>query len=314
MPWKHWSSERLGVAFAILAAAGFSLKAIFVKLAYAAAPVDAITLLSLRMAFTLPVVAWVLFSMRQSLAALAPRDWAIVVALGLFGYYGASILDFLGLQTISAGLERLILFTYPTLTVLIGVFAFGRHLEMRQAVALLLSYAGIGLAFAHDLAVAADLQPVLVGAAFVFGSAVSYAVYSAGAEVAIARLGSLRFSALAILVSTAATELHFIAAHPIAELRQPLPIFGYGAAMAVFSTVLPVFWQSAAVQRIGAARSVLIGTLGPMLTIFFGWWFLGEPVSAAQLAGAALVVGGVLMVTGRRRPGRRPEGAEAMRA
>ena len=47
-----WSSERLGIVLAILAALGFSFKAIFVKLAYLvspAAPVDAVTLLSLRM-------------------------------------------------------------------------------------------------------------------------------------------------------------------------------------------------------------------------------------------------------------------------
>src|SRR3990167_8333018 len=102
MPWKTWSAERLGIALAVLAAFGFSFKAIFVKLAYAAAPVDAITLLTLRMSFALPI------------------------ALGLLGYYGASILDFVGLQYISAALERLILFIYPTMTVLIGVLFMGK--------------------------------------------------------------------------------------------------------------------------------------------------------------------------------------------
>ena len=206
MPWKHLPAERLGIALAILAAAGFSLKAIFVKLAYAAAPVDAITLLALRMGFTLPVVLWVLAADRHGLRALGRRDWGLLAALGLLGYYGASILDFLGLQYISAGLERLILFTYPTLTVLIGVLALGRRLERRQLVALGLSYAGIALAFAHDLRLSADSGAVVLGAALVFGSALSYALYSAGAEVAIKRLGAVRFSALAILVSTLATQ------------------------------------------------------------------------------------------------------------
>lgn len=297
MPWNHWSAERLGIALAVLAALGFSLKAIFVKLAYAAAPVEAVTLLSLRMVFALPVFLWVGFSASRAAPPLSRRDWGQLVALGLLGYYASSMLDFLGLQYISAGLERLILFTYPTLTVLIGVLFMGRPLEKRQVGALVLSYAGIGLAFVHDLHVADNIAEVLVGAGFVFASALTYAFYSAGAESVIHRLGSTRFAALAMLVSTAATQLHFFATQPLSALAQPLPVYVYGAAMALFSTVLPIFWQSAAIRRIGSARSVLIGTLGPVLTIFFGWLLLDEAISLAQLVGAALVLAGVLLVS-----------------
>jgi len=299
MPWKHWSSERLGVALAILAAFGFSFKAIFVKLAYTAAPVDAVTLLSLRMVFSLPVFLWIGLSASRAAGAspLTRRDWLALCVLGVLGYYASSMLDFLGLQYISAGLERLILFTYPTLTVLIGVLFMGQTLEKRQVGALLLSYAGIGLAFAHDLEISGDVGTLLLGSAFVFGSALTYALYSAGAEPVIRRLGSARFAGLAMLVSTAATQLHFFIAQPLSALVQPLPIYAYGAAMALFSTVLPILWQSAAIRRIGAARSVLIGTLGPVLTIFFSWWLLQEPLSAAQLTGAGLVLAGVLLVS-----------------
>ncbi|WP_324733401.1 DMT family transporter [Pseudomonas paeninsulae] len=299
MAWKTWSAERWGIVFAILAAFGFSFKAIFVKLAYALAPVDAITLLTLRMTIALPIVLWVSLSFFRSAPPLTRKDWGLLLVLGLLGYYGASILDFVGLQYISAALERLILFIYPTLTVLIGVLFMGKRLERRQIGALLLSYAGIGLAFAHDLQVARDIDAVLIGAAFVFGSALSYALYSAGAEIAIRRIGSIRFAALGIIVSTLATQIHFLISQPFSALILPAPVYLYAAAMALFSTVLPVFWQSAAVQRIGAARTVLIGTLGPMLTIFFGWLLLAEPVSLAQLAGAGLVLAGVLLVARR---------------
>ncbi|MET1078790.1 MAG: DMT family transporter [Pseudomonas sp.] len=301
MPWNTWSTERMGIALAVLAAFGFSFKAIFVKLAYAAAPVDAVTLLTLRMGFALPLVLGVALWLGRTAPPLGRKDWGLLIVLGLLGYYGASILDFVGLQYISAGLERLILFTYPTLTVLIGVLFMGKHLDRRQVGALLLSYAGIGLAFAHDLQVAGDVQAVWIGAAFVLGSALAYALYSAGAEIAIHRLGTLRFAALAILVSTAATLLHFVIAQPIAALVQPIPVYVHAAAMALFSTVLPVFWQSAAVRQIGAARTVLIGTLGPILTIFFGWLLLSEPLSLAQLSGAGLVLAGVLLVSRRTR-------------
>ncbi|MDQ5947167.1 MAG: hypothetical protein QG619_2599, partial [Pseudomonadota bacterium] len=209
MPWKHWSAEKLGIALAVLAALGFSFKAIFVKLAYAAAPVEAVTLLSLRMVFALPVFLWIGIQASRAAPPLTRCDGGMLVALGLLGYYGSSMLDFLGLQYISAGLERLILFTYPTLTVLIGVLFMGQTLDKRQVGALALSYAGIGLAFAHDLQITGDTKTVLIGAGFVFGSALTYAMYTAGAEPAIRRLGSARFAALAMLVSTAATQIHF---------------------------------------------------------------------------------------------------------
>lgn len=300
MPWKTWSTERAGIALAILAAFGFSFKAIFVKLAYAAAPVDAVTLLALRMSFALPIALWATLWLCRNAPPLTRKDWGMLVALGLLGYYGASILDFIGLQYISAALERLILFIYPTMTVLIGVLFMGKRLEKRQIAALLLTYAGIGLAFAHDLQVAEDLKAVLIGAAFVFGSALSYALYSSGAEVAIHRLGTIRFAALAIIVSTVATQLHFLATRPFSALQLPVEVYAYSAAMAIFSTVLPIFWQSAALRLIGSARTVLIGTLGPILTIVFAWMLLAEPVSLAQLAGAALVLAGVLLVSRRK--------------
>jgi drug/metabolite transporter (DMT)-like permease len=222
-----------------------------------------------------------------------------VAALGLLGYYGASIFDFTGLRYISAGLERLILFIYPTLTVLLGVLLYGQKIGRREVAALALCYLGIGAAFAHDLGQSGDRTAVWIGTGFVFASALSYALYLAGSARMIGRLGAARFTALAMLVSTAATFAHFLITQPLAALAQPLPIYGYGVAMALLSTVIPVFAQSAAIRRIGSGRAALIGTVGPLATIALGWWLLGEPISTWQIGGAALVIAGVALV-GRR--------------
>ncbi|MCE1170332.1 MAG: DMT family transporter [Azovibrio sp.] len=290
------AAERFGILLALLAALGFSLKAIFVKLAYAW-PVSAVTLLAIRMLLSLPVFAWVGWHSSKAAPPLTRRDWLILTGLGLAGYYGASILDFLGLQYITAALERLILYTYPTLTVLIAVLVFKRPLQRRELGAILLSYAGIGLAFAHDLDLAAEGHAVWLGAGLVFASSLTYAVYLSGSGPMIARLGSARFTALCMLVSTAGTLAHFALSQPLEALILPWQVYGLGAAMAVFSTILPVFMQSAAIRRIGASRSVLIGTIGPMATIFFGWWWLGETLSLHQMLGAGLVLAGVLLVS-----------------
>ena len=292
------ASHRVGVVLAVVAAFGFSFKAILVKLAYPYG-VDAVTLLALRMAFALPVFLWVGFSASKNAAPLNRRDWMTVAILGMLGYYGASILDFLGLKYITAGLERLILFTYPTLTLLFGVALHGRTVSRREVLALVLCYSGIAAAFAHDLRFAGDTATVWIGAGFVFASSVSYALYLSGSAGMISRLGAARFTALAMLVSTAATAGHFFATQPLAALVQPWPVYALGAAMGMFSTVLPVFAQSAAIRRIGSGQAAMVGMVGPLLTIFFAWLLLGEGFSTAQMIGAVLVTAGVAIVSRR---------------
>jgi drug/metabolite transporter (DMT)-like permease len=291
--WKE--SAATGAALALLAALGFSMKAIFVKLAYPYG-VDAITLLALRMGFALPFFLWVGLSEQRSGKRLARSDWGRLFVLGCLGYYGASILDFWGLEYISAGLERLILFTYPTLTILIGVLFQGKPFTKREGVALVLCYCGIGFAFIHDLGLG-EARNVWIGGALVFGSSVSYALYLSGSAPMIGRIGAMRFAALATLMSSAVTLLHFVGTHPLSAFVQPLPVYGWGLAMAIFSTVVPVFAQSAAIRRLGAGRSSMFTMVGPLLTIGFGWWLLNEQISLAQMIGAALVVLGILIVS-----------------
>ncbi len=288
-------SRSLGILLALLAALGFSMKAIFVKLAYPYG-VDAITLLALRMGMALPVFLWFGLRRQASAVRLGGADWLRLAVLGCLGYYGASILDFWGLAYISAGLERLILFTYPTLTLLIGVLFQGKSFTRRQLLAVTLCYVGIGFAFVHDLGLG-DARSVLIGGALVFASSVSYALYLAGSADMIARLGAMRFSALAMLVSTAVTLLHFSLSQPLTAFVQPLPVYGWGAAMALFATIIPVFAQSAAIRQLGAGPASLYGMVGPILTIGFGWWLLAEHISAAQATGAALVIAGILIVS-----------------
>lgn len=274
------------------------MKAIFVKLAYHW-PIEAVTLLALRMAFSLPF--FIVIGLRESRKAqpLSLRQWFVVMLLGLLGYYGASIFDFIGLRYISAGLERLILFSYPTLTLLLGAVFFGQHIRQRDVASLLLCYIGIAAAFAHDLHLAQDMSAVWIGGGFVIACSLCYAIYLVGSGRLIPILGAARFTALAMLVSTGATLLHFLLTQPLQALDQPWQVYAISLAMALFSTVLPVFALSAAIRRIGAGRTALIGSIGPVLTIGLSWWVLGEPISSWQWIGTALVVAGVLL-TGRK--------------
>lgn len=286
----------VGIAFALLAAVGFSAKAIMVKLAYIDT-VDAITLLALRMAFSIPffliVAVWA--NRNKHSEPLTTRDKLHVVALGLVGYYLASFLDFLGLQYISAGLERLILFLYPTIVVVISAMVFKRRVGHTVLLAMLVSYVGIALVFVHDMRV--FQHDALLGSVLVFGSALAYAIYLVGAGQSIARIGATRFTAYAMTVACVACLVQFSVTHHLSDLHLPARVYVLSIAMALFSTVLPAFLLAAAMRRIGSTHTSLIGSIGPVSTIFLAYVFLGEQLSAVQMTGSALVLTGVLMVS-----------------
>ncbi|MEZ5444525.1 MAG: DMT family transporter [Gammaproteobacteria bacterium] len=287
-----------GAVLILLAATCFSVKSIFIKLAYRHG-VDAATLLALRMGFSLPfflAVAAVKWRGRGGLATTR-RDWAGVIAMGLLGHYFASYLDFLGLKYISAGLERLILFLYPTLVVLLSAHLAGARISRREVAATALSYAGIAMAVYADISVQ---QPAaLMGSGLVFVSAVCFAIYLVGSEALIAKLGAAVFTATAMTVSCAAVMVHFAMTHEMGDLRLPAPVYGWAAAMALVSTVLPAFLVSAGIRRLGAGRAAVVSSMGPIITIALGHLVLGEATSTLQLAGAVLVCAGVYAVTRR---------------
>lgn len=281
--------------YAILAAAGFSLKAVFVKLAYAAGAVDALTLLAMRMAFALPLFLWLIrLSRSDAGVALTRADIGRIWLLACLGYYLSSLFDFQGLTYITAGLERLILYLYPTLVLLLQAWLTRKPPGGRAWQAMAICYGGLAIAFFHDLGHAGHGANVLAGAAWVFASAITYALYYLGTGDMVNRTGSMRLAGLAGSASCVLVLGHFMLFGETQTLAHlPPAIWGHAALMALLSTVLPIWWLSLAIQRLGAGQAAAVGTLGPVLTILAAWLLLDEPLSALQLAGLGLVMFGV---------------------
>lgn len=305
---QQWARD--GRLYAVLSAAGFSLKAVFVKLGYAAGPVDALTLLALRMGIALPLFVWLVWRSRDNTQApLDGMDAIRILLLGTFGYYLSSLFDFYGLEYISAGLERLILYLYPTLVLVFQAIASRRRPAFRTAQAMAICYLGLGIAFVHDLGLTGHGEQVMTGAAWVFASAVTYALYYLGTGAMVKRLGSMRLAGLAGSASSILVLAHYILyGAPAKLLTLPATVWLYAALMALLSTALPVYWMALAIQRMGAAQAAAVGSLGPVLTVLASWALLGEQLSAFQLGGLALVMFGV----SRLKPGPAATGKEAI--
>jgi len=301
---NHPAQAITGAAFVVLSAVAFSSKAVMVKLAYAY-DVDVETLLVLRMAFAAPfylaIATWLYFA--GKVEHLERRDLLAIVLLGSVGGYLPMWLDFSGLAYVSAGLERIILFLYPTMVVLISAMLFGRAIGRQEVVALLLCYAGAAVAAGGDvLAVGQLTSRIALGAGLIFASALTYAGYLVASGRLIPKLGVLPFTACIMLVASMTATGHYLAIpHQTALTGLPGNVYGIALLMAVVATVLPSFLLSAGIHRIGSSRAAMLGMAGPVSTILLAYLFLGEAVTPPQLAGTALVIAGVLAITPRSR-------------
>jgi len=293
------SSYGTGALLAIVGIVLFSAKAIMVKLGYRF-DADALTMLLLRMVFSLPF--YIVISARQlnkhKDAPLQKRDWYALFWLGLVGYYLASYFDFYGLQFISASLERLILFIYPTLVVLITAVVYKKRPLKIQVIAIIITYAGVFLSFADDLHL--DGNNLLIGSASIFMSAFTYAIYLVGSGSLIPRIGPVRFTAYGMTISCLIVIVHYAVSDTQDIFHQPAEVYALGFAMAVFSTVIPSFLISEGIKRIGAPDFAIYGSLGPVSTIGLALIFLGERIDFYQIVGTIIVIFGVTLINYRK--------------
>lgn len=294
------SSALIGSLMVVAAAVTVSSKAIMVKLAYAY-HVDAATLIALRMAFSAPFfVALALWARASSGAsAITRRDGWIIAVLGVAGGYGPMWLDFEGLAYVSAGLERIILFLYPTMVVMLSAMLFKQPVGRRELFALAASYAGVGLVVGHDLNMPLPgTDKTMLGAVLIFASALTYAGYLVYSGRMIPRVGASAFTAYTMLSATLASGVHFAATeHTVAVTDLPMQVYALSLLMAVVATVLPAILLNAGIHRLGSNRASLVSSVGPVSTIYLAYAFLGEDITWLQLVGTGLVMVGVLAIT-----------------
>ncbi len=293
-----------GVVLAVLGAICFSTKAILVKLAYRDTIVDAISLLALRMIFSLPffVVSAYASSSKQSNVKFTPRQWVSVAVIGCLGYYISSLLDFLGLQYVTAGIERLILFIYPTLVMLMSSLIFKERIKPIQWVALVITYVGLLIAFFSEV----DLQSAqsdhfILGSILIFICAFTFAAYIVGSGRLIPMVGAAKFNSYAMSFASVGVLLHFFVTSEISLLGLPLEVYVYGLLMAILSTVIPSYLVVEGIKRVGSDNAAIVGSIGPVSTIILAYFFLQESISLFQIIGTIMILFGVLLVSGQKR-------------
>jgi len=266
-----------------------------VKLAYVYG-VDSVTLLLFRMVFAFPFYLGIaLWKKPFQPEKIKQRDYVSLFFFGFLGYYLASLFDFEGLQYLKAGLERIILFIYPTIVVLLSWVFFKKKISKPQFFAIIITYIGVLITFWDEIGVKGDA--VYWGGFLIFLSALTYAAYLVGSGWLIPKFGVIPFTAYAMLISTFCVVINYMLVGDFDLFDYPKEVYLLGFAMAILSTLVPSFLVSAAIQRLGASTFSIFGSLGPISTIILAYFFLDEKISNLQVFGMLVVIAGVMLVS-----------------
>ena len=290
----------VGVIICLLGAICFSTKAIFVKLAYRDTAVDAVSLLALRMIFSLPffLVSAGVYSSKENNVRFTTKQWIYVALIGCLGYYISSLLDFMGLQFVTASIERLILFIYPTLVLLMNSVLFKQKIKPIQWLAVILTYAGLLLAFFSEVDFdSSQNENFLWGSFLIFVCAFTYAAYIVGSGKLIPMVGAIKFNSYAMSFACVGVLLHFFVTSEQSLIELPAKVYTYSFLMAILSTVIPSYLVTLGIKRIGSDTAAIVGSVGPVSTILLAYFFLNESIYAMQIVGTAMILFGVLLVS-----------------
>jgi drug/metabolite transporter (DMT)-like permease len=294
----------IGIAICFIGSICFSSKAVLVKLAYRETTVDPVSLLALRMIFSLPFFVFSAFiiSGKDTNIKFSPLQWAKVALVGCLGYYVSSLLDFIGLQFVTAGIERLILFIYPTLVLLITAVIYKERIFRRQWLALALSYGGLVLAFAGEVYFNKDVTPQFIwGSIAIFACAFTFATYIVGSGRLIPTIGAAKFNSYAMGFAAIGVIAHYLLSSKPSLLHLATPVYFYSFLMAIVGTVIPSYLVSEGISRIGSNNAAIVSSAGPISTIIQAYFFLNESITSLQLAGTVLTLVGILIISLKKR-------------
>ena len=263
--------------------------------------IDDVSLLLLRMAFALPFYTfiWIRNKKEWSQKPLTGKQIGLVIFLGFVGYYLASFFDFRGLTYIDASLERLILFAYPTIVLVLSALFLKQKITGQQIIAILVTYIGLAIIFLSSGGITdVASEDLFIGATFIALCAISYAFYLVGANYLIPSIGSKRVTTISLTVSCFSVLIHYFLVQPSFNIFSfPWQVYVISFCMAILATVIPSFLINEAIARLGAPTVSIIGSLGPVSTIVLSMIFLGESLTLIQFGGALVIICGVGIIS-----------------
>ena len=256
----------------------------------------------------------VLLSVSRLSGEPAPEraDWPRLITLGFFGHCCYQLAFVSGLARTTVANSSLILGCMPISVLVLNALS-GRPeaVGKRQWIGVGLAVAGVYLVTGEG---AGATSETLLGDALTLAALWCWAWYTTGSRALLQRYSPLRLSAWATLVGTLC-----YAPFGVPDLLRLDwgGVSGWAWAALVVSGLLAlsvahIIWYTG-VQRLGSARTSVYSNLVPVAAMAVAFVWLHEPIGAARLAGASLVLTGLVLTRVERSPGSAPAGAVTTR-
>jgi len=270
----------------------FCSKGFFIKGLYSEG-FDAVGSQALRVLFAFPFYFVALCVGWKSIKNVARKDMIIICILGFFSYFLASILSFKGLELISVGLERLILFAYPIIVLIGNAIFLGEKQTYRHYLACVGVILGLFFVIQDEIKLSNDPRDIVIGSLLVFSSTVTYAAYLLVAKPIITRVGSQTVTTMGMTFSSLFV---FVYAFGV-EQRPIMPSFEtnvilLGVAIAVFGTVLPTYLTSYSLSKISSSSHSIISVVAPVIVIAIANVIDQKTPTVLQILGMVITIGG----------------------
>ncbi|MEJ2215043.1 MAG: DMT family transporter [Gemmatimonadota bacterium] len=230
-------------------------------------------------------------ALRGALSLPDRGDTFRIIGLGLVGNGAYQFLFISGIDRTRAGNASLLLAGTPIITAVLSSALGHERLSARVWIGVLATVLGIALVIGSE--------PVHMGGDSVAGdllllaAAICWSVYTVGARNPIRRYGTMRVTAWTLWVG--AVLLFLVGLPDLLRLPAPLSAGAWGSVL--YSGPLGIgvaylLWYSG-VRHLGNTRTATFANVVPVLALAVAWFWLREVPNFRQLAGAAVIIGGV---------------------
>jgi drug/metabolite transporter (DMT)-like permease len=251
----------------------------------------------------LVVLGLVLLALAPGSLRVTRRELPFLVLFGAVGVAFVQWLYLVAIHRLPVGIALLIQYLAPLLVALWARYVMHEPVRRRFWAALALALFGLTLL----VQVWDGLTLDALGVAAALAAAVAFALYLLLAERAVERRDPFSLSLFGFLFAAAFwAAVQPLWSFPLGDVTTDasllgnladteLPVWGLVGWLVVFGTIVPFGLVVWALRHLPATRVGIVAMLEPLAATAVAWIWLNEELEPVQLAGGAIVLGGIIL-------------------
>lgn len=257
----------------------------------------ALDIVQLRIAISLVLVGLYLLIFARDNLRVRLRDLWCFAGTGIVSLLLFSWCYFSGMQEASLSVMAVLLYTSPAFIMLLSVLLFRETLTRQKLLALVLTFTGCCLVSGLGSGSAVSMKGLLLG----LGSGFFYALYSIFSRYAIERgYGSwtITFYTFLFCLLASAPLAHWGLIASALSSGVSVPV--YALLMGLLTGFLAYIFYTKGLEGMESSRAGILASVEPVVGTIIGTLVFHEPLPVQSVLGIALVLGGIVVLGGKK--------------